>query len=76
MTLPVGRPAGSLMERSFPGFGRGDAVAAEFDELFERRNRLLQGVATSPAAPAWSPAADVRVRRHIGRPREVWTRRC
>lgn len=58
MTLPVRRPVGSLMERSFPGFGRSESVAAESDELFERMNRLLQGVATSPAAPAWSPAAD------------------
>ncbi|MEV6946986.1 Hsp20/alpha crystallin family protein [Streptomyces sp. NPDC051172] len=60
MTLPVRRRAGSLMERSFPGSGWGEPVAAEFDELFERMNRLLQGVAAGPAASAWSPAADVR----------------
>lgn len=61
MTLPVRHRPGSLMERSFPTLGWGEPVAAEFDELFHRMNRLLEGAAaTTPAALAWSPAADVR----------------
>ncbi|WP_155059491.1 Hsp20/alpha crystallin family protein [Streptomyces blattellae] len=60
MTLPVRRRPGSLPERPFSGFGWGEPVAAEFDELFERMNRLLEGAATAPAALAWSPAADMR----------------
>lgn len=43
MTLPVRHRPGSLLERLFPGFGWGEPVAAEFEELFERMNRLLQG---------------------------------
>ncbi|WP_245883560.1 Hsp20/alpha crystallin family protein [Streptomyces hyaluromycini] len=35
-------------------------IAAEFEELVERMNRLLQGAAAVPAAAlAWSPAADM-----------------
>ncbi|MBC2906797.1 Hsp20/alpha crystallin family protein [Streptomyces cupreus] len=60
MTLPVRHRSGSLLERSFPGFGWGEPIATEFEELFERMNRLLQGAAAAPAALAWSPAADMR----------------
>lgn len=60
MTLPVRHRPGSLLERSFPAFRWGEPVGAEFEELFERMNRLLEGAATVPAALAWSPAADVR----------------
>ncbi|KUL44123.1 Hsp20/alpha crystallin family protein [Streptomyces regalis] len=60
MTLPVRHRPGSLLERSFPGFGWGEPIAAEFEDLFERMNRLLQGATAAPAALAWSPAADMR----------------
>ncbi|MGW1049362.1 Hsp20/alpha crystallin family protein [Streptomyces sp. NPDC001118] len=61
MTLPVRHRHGSLLERPFHAFGWGEPVAAEFDELFERMNRLLEGAAAAaPAAMAWSPAADMR----------------
>ncbi|MER6122112.1 Hsp20/alpha crystallin family protein [Streptomyces sp. NPDC001795] len=60
MTLPVRHRPGSLLGRAFPTFGWGEPVAAEFDELFERMNRLLETAATAPAARAWSPAADMR----------------
>ncbi|ALO92384.1 Heat shock protein Hsp20 [Streptomyces hygroscopicus subsp. limoneus] len=59
MTLPVRRRPGSLLER-FPAFGWGEPVAAEFDDLLERMNRLLEAAATAPAALAWSPAAELR----------------
>ncbi|MGC9539795.1 Hsp20/alpha crystallin family protein [Streptomyces sp. UG1] len=59
MTLPVRHRHGSMLERPFPAFGWGEPITAEFDELFERMNRLLQGAA-APAALAWSPAADMR----------------
>jgi HSP20 family protein len=35
-------------------------AAAEFDELWERMNRLMEGAAAVPAGLAWSPAADLR----------------
>ncbi|MGW0767084.1 Hsp20/alpha crystallin family protein [Streptomyces sp. NPDC002676] len=61
MTLPVRRRSGSLLDRPFAGFGWGEPIAAEFEDLFERMNRLLQGAAVAPgAALAWSPAADMR----------------
>ncbi|MEV1078544.1 Hsp20/alpha crystallin family protein [Streptomyces sp. NPDC050211] len=60
MTLPVRHRPGSPLERQFPGFGWGEPIAAEFDELFERMNRLLQGATAPPTALAWSPAADMR----------------
>ncbi|MGW2650067.1 Hsp20/alpha crystallin family protein [Streptomyces sp. NPDC001393] len=60
MTLPVRHRPGSLLERSFPGFRWGEPIAAEFEDLFERMNRLLEGATTAgPAALAWSPAADM-----------------
>ncbi|MGW0826163.1 Hsp20/alpha crystallin family protein [Streptomyces sp. NPDC002845] len=59
MTLPVRHRHGSLLERPFPGFGWGEPIATEFEELFERMNRLLQGAA-APVALSWSPAADMR----------------
>ncbi|WP_369394443.1 Hsp20/alpha crystallin family protein [Streptomyces sp. CG1] len=58
MTLPVRRRPGRLLER--PGFGWGEPIAAEFEDLFERMSRLLEGPATAPTALAWSPAADMR----------------
>ncbi|MEV6164932.1 Hsp20/alpha crystallin family protein [Streptomyces sp. NPDC052052] len=60
MTLPARHRPGSLLERSFPGLGWNEPVAAEFDELFERMNQLLGSAAATPAALAWSPAADMR----------------
>ncbi|MGW0771863.1 Hsp20/alpha crystallin family protein [Streptomyces sp. NPDC002676] len=59
MTLPVRHRPGSLLERPFSRFGWGEPIAAEFEEMFERMNRLLEG-ATAPAALGWSPAADMR----------------
>ncbi|OLZ73399.1 heat-shock protein Hsp20 [Streptomyces sp. IMTB 2501] len=59
MTLPVRHRPGSLLERRFPGFGWGEPVAAEFDELFQRMTQLLEGTA-APGELAWSPAADMR----------------
>ncbi|MER5910409.1 Hsp20 family protein [Streptomyces sp. NPDC001982] len=58
MALPVRHRPGSLLETSLPTLGWGEPVAAEFDELLERMNRLLETAATAPSAPAWSPAAD------------------
>ncbi|MFI9626667.1 Hsp20/alpha crystallin family protein [Streptomyces sp. NPDC052042] len=60
MTLPARHRPGSLLERSFPGLGWNEPIAAEFDELFERMNQLLGSAAATPAALAWSPAADMR----------------
>ncbi|WP_327315801.1 Hsp20/alpha crystallin family protein [Streptomyces sp. NBC_01235] len=60
MTLPVRHLPGSLLERPFPGLGWNEPVTAEFDELFERMNRLLGSAAIAPAALALSPAADMR----------------
>ncbi|WP_225833969.1 Hsp20/alpha crystallin family protein [Streptomyces sp. NK08204] len=59
MTLPVRRRPGSLLERAMP-FGWGEPVAAQFEDLFERMNRLMEGAASVPAAMAWAPAADMR----------------
>ncbi|MBX7555227.1 Hsp20/alpha crystallin family protein [Streptomyces sp. NPDC048665] len=59
MTLPVRHRPGSLLERRLPGFGWGEPIAAEFDELFQRMNQLLQST-SAPGEPAWSPAADMR----------------
>jgi HSP20 family protein len=61
MNLPVRHRPGSLLERTFPTIGWGEPVAAEFDELWERMNRLLETATTAPSAlAAWSPAADMR----------------
>lgn len=60
MTLPVRHRPGSLLERPFPAFGWGEPLAAEFGELFDRMNRLLEGAATTPAALPWSPGVDMR----------------
>lgn len=60
MTLPVRHRPASPLERAFPTFGWGEPVAAEFDELFERINRLLEGAGAAPAALALAPAADMR----------------
>ncbi|MFI1165470.1 Hsp20/alpha crystallin family protein [Streptomyces sp. NPDC020801] len=60
MNQPVRHRPGSLLERAFPAAGRGEPLAAEFDQLLERMNRLLESAATAPAALAWSPAADLR----------------
>jgi HSP20 family protein len=60
MTLPVRHRPGTLLERSLPRFGWGEPIAGEFEELFERMNRLLERAAAAPAALAWSPAADMR----------------
>ncbi|GAA3784793.1 Hsp20/alpha crystallin family protein [Streptomyces chiangmaiensis] len=59
MTLPVRHRPGSLLERPFHALGLGEPVTAEFDELFERMNRLLETFATAPTALAWAPAADM-----------------
>ncbi|MFJ3921576.1 Hsp20/alpha crystallin family protein [Streptomyces sp. NPDC090022] len=56
MTLPVHRRPGRLLERTFPALGWGEPMAAEFDELFERMNRLLESAAP---AGAWVPLADM-----------------
>nr|WP_245790458.1 Hsp20/alpha crystallin family protein [Streptomyces monashensis] len=48
-----------MLEGRFPGFGRCEPIAADFDELFQRMNQLLGGAA-APGEPAWSPAADMR----------------
>lgn len=58
MTLPVLHRSGSLLERPFAGLGWGEPLAAEFEELFDRMNRLMGTAA--PAAMSWSPAADMR----------------
>ncbi|WP_335939599.1 Hsp20/alpha crystallin family protein [Streptomyces sp. PTD5-9] len=60
MTLPARHRPGGLLERSFPGLGWNEPVAAEFDELFERMSQLLGSAAPAPAALAWAPAADIR----------------
>ncbi|MGX5186044.1 Hsp20/alpha crystallin family protein [Streptomyces avermitilis] len=61
MTLPVRHLPGRLLDRPFAGFGWGEPIAAEFEELFERMNRLLEGTTAAPAAPlARSPAAAMR----------------
>lgn len=60
MTLPVRHRPGSLLERSLPALHWGEPIAAEFDDLFERMSRLLEGAAAGPAVLAWSPAADMR----------------
>ncbi|GGN64508.1 hypothetical protein GCM10011579_033950 [Streptomyces albiflavescens] len=60
MTPPVRHRPGSLPERAFPAFGRGEPVAAEFDERFVHMNRLMDGAATTPAALSWSSTADMR----------------
>ncbi|PZH20799.1 heat-shock protein Hsp20 [Streptomyces sp. NTH33] len=60
MTLPVRHRAGGLLGRALPGLGWGEPAAAEFDELWERMNRLMESAAAAPAGLAWSPAADIR----------------
>ncbi|WNM32100.1 Hsp20/alpha crystallin family protein [Streptomyces sp. Li-HN-5-11] len=60
MTLPVRHRAGSLLGRAFPAGGWNEPAAAEFDELWERMNRLMESAAAAPAGLAWSPAADMR----------------
>lgn len=60
MTLPVRHRAGGLLGRAFPATGWGGPAAAEFDELWERMNRLMESAAAAPAGLAWSPAADMR----------------
>ncbi|WP_073952118.1 Hsp20/alpha crystallin family protein [Streptomyces kebangsaanensis] len=60
MTLPVRHRAGSLLGRAFPALGWSEPAAAEFDELWERMNRLMEGAAAASSGLAWSPAADMR----------------
>jgi HSP20 family protein len=61
MTLPVRHRPGTLLERAFPWQ---EPLATEFDNLFDRMNRLLE--AAGPAGPrwaetvAWAPLADLR----------------
>lgn len=60
MTLPVRHRPGRAMERAFPGWR--EPIAAEFDDLFERMNRLLESVGALPSlaeAAAWAPMADM-----------------
>ncbi|MGW2512239.1 Hsp20 family protein [Streptomyces scopuliridis] len=54
----VHRRAGRLTERPFP-LGWGEPTAAEFGDLFERMNRLVEAVGTESSAGAWSPLADL-----------------
>lgn len=60
MTLPVHHRHSRPMERMFPSAGWGEPIPAEFDELFERMNRLLGSAAATPTATrAWAPLADM-----------------
>ncbi|WP_225102487.1 Hsp20/alpha crystallin family protein [Streptomyces sp. CoH27] len=58
MTLPVRHRPGHLLERVFPW---GEPLAAEFDDMFERMNRLLEAAAPRwSETMAWVPPADLR----------------
>ena len=58
MKLPVRHRPGSLLEGSLPGFRK--PIVTEFEGMFARMNRLLQGAASAPAALVWPPAAVMR----------------
>jgi HSP20 family protein len=60
MTLPARHRPVSTLERAFPGWRQ--PIAAEFDEFFERINRLMESAGAVPAAVegvAWAPMADL-----------------
>ncbi|MBM9438414.1 Hsp20/alpha crystallin family protein [Actinacidiphila bryophytorum] len=60
MTLPVHHRPGRSPERPFPAAAWSDPLTVEFDELFERMNRLLESTGGLPSpAGTWSPSADV-----------------
>lgn len=63
MTLPVRHRPGSLLERAFPWREPISPITAEFDNLFDRMNRLLESAAAMPSVAgrmAWAPPADLR----------------